>query len=617
MKERLEIPYLLRDNAILQRNIGQLFWGYTAPQKEVKLTFEDFSETTISDEKGYFSFKLPAHESAEAIDFYLSSENQERLIKNICFGDVFLLGGQSNMQLWLGRLKTRYSDEIKAAHHSTIRFFEVPQNPVFAEAKQELESGEWKYAVGEDLENLSAIGYFFAVQHYKKTKVPIGLIATAIGGTLINSWLSEQSLRQLGALPQNFAALKDKNYLKLTQELDDNYQTTYLKKMEETDKGIRENWQSIEFDASDWREANLNQSWEEKETYPGVVWLRKQIEIPDKLVGKKAEFRLGTFSDADDIFVNGVKVGSTEYKYPPRNYPLGKLAKSLVIAIRLKIFNFPGEIRADKAHLIVTENEILDLDCLGTWKIKRSSWLPERKAQYFVQYEPTGLFNGMIAPLKNLKFSAILWYQGESDCWQPENYGIRFCKLIQEWRNLFQQADLPFLFVQLPNCDTEKGARWAELRSEQKKALALNKTAMVVALDYGEDNDLHPLNKKAVADDLYEAYQRIAQFPNGYSSGPIAVNAKCIDQELKISFQTFCKRLISTDSGYFEIIEGGQTAKMKDYKLVGNTIKIRLPSAFALSSESRVRYNWNNTPKPFIRNENGKAAAPFELKIFF
>lgn len=617
MKEIFNIPYILRDGVILQRGMETNFWGYTGSEKRVRLFYEDYEASTLSDGEGYFAFKLPAHEAAGPLEFVLSTDEGKRTVKDIFFGDVFLLAGQSNMQLWMGRLKERYSNELQKATNKKIHFFEVPQVPSFGKREKELNSEEWKCAVGDNLEALSGIGYFFAKQHYEETQVPVGLISTAVGGTPINSWLSEQSLKALGLLPDNFTSLKNEDYIRQIQKLDQHYQEDYQRLCEASDKGMTEHWEIVDFDDSKWEEEQLNEEWDDKHCYPGIIWFRKCIEIPENMVGKSAEFRLGTFTDADEIFVNGNLVGSTEYKYPPRNYSIGELTKKLTIAIRLKIYNFPGEIKIDKRHLIVSGLETLDLDVLGPWKMKRSCWLPERKEEYFLQNEPTGLFNGMIAPLKNLKFSAILWYQGESDGWRPENYGLRFCKLIQEWRQLFNQSDLPFLFVQLPNCGTEIGSRWPELRREQEKALVLNWTAMVVALGYGEDNDLHPLNKKNIAEKLYDSYLNINNFSNGYCSGPLAIEAIYKEKEINILFQTFGKRLISDYSGYFEIYEEGRIKKMKNYHLVNNGIKIRLPSSYVPSQTSYLRYNWNNTPKPFIRDNKGSPAAPFELKIGF
>ncbi|RZI48343.1 sialate O-acetylesterase [Lactococcus kimchii] len=619
MKKGIFIPFLLRSGAILQRNIENLFWGYTSPRTEISLSFEKFRETAKSNDEGYFSFSLPAHRGSEDLDFTLWTDEEIMTLKNIAFGDLFLLGGQSNMQLGMGRLKTLYSDELENANNIKIRFFQVPQQPEFNAPRTELYSGKWKYAIGADLEELSGIGYFFAKRHYEKVEVPVGLISTAVGGTPINSWLSEQSLKTLNLLPENFESLKNDDYIEVSQELDDDYQAQYLKKLDETDKGLKENYQTAEFDDNLWKEVPLNQEWQDLYRYPGVIWLRKRLKIPIEWIGEKAKFRLGTFSDADEIFVNGKKVGSTDYKYPPRNYPIEKLSEAITIAIRLKIFNFPGGIRADKDHLIIVGDKEMDLNQAGLWKIKRSNWMPEKKEQFFIQYKETGLFNGMIAPLKNLKFSAILWYQGESDAWHPQAYGLRFCKLIKEWRNLFKQNELPFLYVQLPNCGTEIGALWSEIRVEQEKALSLAHTAMVVSLGYGEDNDLHPLNKKGLADELYGSYEKLEFFPTGYCTGPRPRKLQYSkeNKEIHVSFQTYGESLSVEKNGYFEILTEGRKTKVKEYQVIDNdNLRIRLPDdTVVVNGERWLSYNWSNTPVPFIKNKIGTAAVPFKIKF--
>ncbi|WP_349651507.1 hypothetical protein [Lactococcus lactis] len=93
MKSSIFIPYLLRDGAILQRNQENRFWGYTGSEQEVILSYEEIILKTKSDEKGYFDIILPAHEVSEGIDFKISTVDAEIVLKDICFGDVFLLGG--------------------------------------------------------------------------------------------------------------------------------------------------------------------------------------------------------------------------------------------------------------------------------------------------------------------------------------------------------------------------------------------------------------------------------------------------------------------------------------------------------------------------------------------
>lgn len=614
MKSSIFIPYLLRDGAILQRNQRNHFWGYTGSEQEVTLLYEEIILKTKSDEKGYFDIILPAHEVSESIDFKISTVDAEIILKDICFGDVFLLGGQSNMQLWMERLKTRYPDEIKQAKNPWIRYFEVPQEPSFDNIKTELTSGQWKRAIGEDLKNLSGIGYFFAKEKFSEDGVPIGLIATAVGGTPLNVWLSEESLTKFNSLSPSYNALKNKEYLKEIQNIDKLYQDSYQKLCEETDEGLHQSWQDPNLDDRDWAEISLSETWNEKYTFPGTLWLRKILEISDEFIGKERELRLGTMTDADVIYINGKKIGNTDYKYPPRNYKISKLTKSFTIAIRLKIYNAPGGITHSKPHILLVGENRLDLN--HGWKIKRSSRLPERHKEYFINYEPTGLYNGMIATLQKLKFAAILWYQGESDAGSPQNYGPRFRELIESWRKLFKQPNLPFLYVQLPNCDTEKEADWARLREEQKEGLKISRTAMVVTIGDGEDDDLHPLNKKDIAHKLLNAYHNVKLFPKGYCTGPLAKEAiQAKKNVIIISFETFGKKFSVEENKAFELFQGGHCYKLRDYRQVEEQIILELPATLSLQPDVKIRYNWSNAPQAFIWNEEGYPASPFELNI--
>ncbi|MGO2645697.1 MAG: sialate O-acetylesterase, partial [Lactococcus cremoris] len=524
------------------------------------------------------------------------------------------LGGQSNMQLWMERLKTRYPEEIEQANNPLIRYFEVPEEPTFDKIQTELSSGKWKRAIGEDLKNFSGIGYFFAKEKFSKDNVPIGLITTAVGGTPLNAWLSEESLTKLNSLPLSYNALKNREYLKEIQELDKLYQDNYQKLCEETDKGFYQSWQKPSLDDSDWAEISLSETWNADYTFPGVLWLRKKLELPEEFVGMEGEVRLGTMTDADVIYVNGKKVGSTDYKYPPRNYKISKLTKNLTIAIRLKVYNAPGGITSSKPHILLVGEKYLDLN--HGWKIRRSSTLPERHKAYFINYEPTGLYNGMIAPLQKLKFVAILWYQGESDAGQPKTYGTRFRELIESWRILFKQPNLPFLYVQLPNCETEKEADWAGLREEQKEGLKISRTAMVVTIGDGEDDDLHPLNKKDVAHKLLDAYDNVELFPNGYCTGPLAKGAVQTQKNaIILLFDTFGKEFSIEKNKAFELFQGGYIYKLKNCRQVGEQIILEVPENLSLNADAKIRYNWSNAQQAFIWNEEGYPASPFELKI--
>ena len=101
----------------------------------------------------------------------------------------------------------------------------------------------------------------------------------------------------------------------------------------------------------------------------GSVWFRRSFDLPDELAGKSARLFLRTMVDRDEVFVNGVKVGGTEYQYPPRKYDIPEgLTKSIgnSIVIRLCVEYGLGRITPDKEYKIFNDEAQVRLD--GTWK---------------------------------------------------------------------------------------------------------------------------------------------------------------------------------------------------------------------------------------------------------
>jgi sialate O-acetylesterase len=137
---------------------------------------------------------------------------------------------------------------------------------------------------------------------------------------------------------------------------------------------------------------------------------------------------------------------------------------------------------------------------------------------------PTGLFNGMIAPLGSFPIRGVIWYQGEANVDRASEYRELFPALIRAWRTHWGMENLPFHFVQLANFkDVEEfpgESSWAELREAQALALQLPNTGMAVAIDVGDALDIHPRNKQTVGhrlatSALYGVYGRKEIVPCG------------------------------------------------------------------------------------------------------
>ena len=114
---------------------------------------------------------------------------------------------------------------------------------------------------------------------------------------------------------------------------------------------------------------------------------------------------------------------------------------------------------------------------------------------------PSVLYNKMIHPLIPLAFKGVIWYQGETNVDKPEQYTTLFPTLIKSWREEWKQGDFPFYFVQIAPFNYETHPLSAAfLREAQSKTLSVPNTGMVVTMDIGNADDIHPKQKKPVGE---------------------------------------------------------------------------------------------------------------------
>ena len=124
---------------------------------------------------------------------------------------------------------------------------------------------------------------------------------------------------------------------------------------------------------------------------------------------------------------------------------------------------------------------------------------------------------------------------------------------------------------------------------------------MVVTIGDGEDDDLHPLNKKDVAHKLLNAYHNVKLFPNGYCIGPLAKEAiQAKKNVIILSFETFGKKINIEKDKDFELFQEGHSYEVSDYHQVEEKITLELPATLSLQPDAKIRYNWGNAPQAFI-----------------
>jgi sialate O-acetylesterase len=350
----------------------------------------------------------------------------------------------------------------------------------------------------------------------------------------------------------------------------------------------------------------------------GVVWFRREIYLPAKIAGKRAMLILGRIVDADSVFINGTFVGTTGYQYPPRRYNIPKnlLKESKnTISVRIISNSGVGGFVPDKLYAIVCEGDTVDL--AGKWQYKLGAEMEPLGGQTFVRWKPVGLYNAMIAPLLNFNIKGVLWYQGESNAEKPLEYRKLLPTLITDWRTHWKQGNFPFIIVQLPNFMEQKNlpaeSNWALFRESQLKALSVSNTGLVVAIDLGEWNDIHPLKKKDIGIRLALQTEKLACGDKKVvSSGPIYSSMKVSGNRIVLTFNSIGSGLVAKNGDklkYFAIAG-------PDKKFVWAEAEIQQDKVIVWSNEISnpvaERYAWADDPDGAnLYNKDGLPSSPF------
>jgi sialate O-acetylesterase len=537
---------------------------------------------------------------------------------NILIGDVWVCAGQSNMEHQMKLHNVYYSKEIASANYPEIRQFKIADVTNLISPQQDLPSGSWKYANPTDVKDFSAVAYFFAKALYEKYHVPIGIINASWGGVPIESMMSEESLQSFPNILKTVKKNKDTAYVNETNRKAF-AETQTIKKPE--DKGITEKWFDTSYTAKEWHRIAIPGYWEDQgiKDLDGIVWYRKEINVPASMTNVSAKVFFGRIVDADELYINGVKVGSTGYKYPQRRYTIPdgvlKPGKNLFV-IRVTNNSGKGGFVPGKPYKLIANNDTIDLTGYLQYKVGAVFTSHDLSKTIALQNQPTALYNSMIAPLINYNLKGFVWYQGESNTGKPDEYAKLQPAMINDWRSKWKEGDIPFLFVQLPgfmdyNYLPSK-SEWAEFREAQAKSLAVPNTAMAVAIDVGEWNDVHPDRKKPVGDRLALAAEKIAYKEKIVYSGPLYQSSKIEDDKIIISFSNTGSGLTTNDGeapGEFAIAGEDKKFFWANAKIEGDKIIVWSND---IKEPKYVRYAWADDPvNPNLINKENLPAAPF------
>lgn len=621
----VKLPSIVGDHMVLQRDTKLNIWGWADPGEKVSVTFLDKTHKTKADQDGNWSVSLKPIAAGGPYTMTIEGNNSLTL-EDIMIGDVWLCSGQSNMTHMFNRWTEEYAAEIAASDVPAIRQFYVPTTPILTGPQDDVPGQEWKHANPENLLNFTVVGYFFAKRLHDTYDIPQGIIMSCVGGTLIEAWTSEEGFKEFPDQLDTIAQNKDTEYVdrinaeaKADRDANPGPQTT--------DAGNTGpvKWYEPSYEPLNWKPINVPGYWEDQgiRNLDGVVWYRREFDIPESMTGTEALVKLGRIRNADDVYVNGQRIGGVGYEYPQRRYKIAagilKPGKNLFV-VRVNNYGGSGGFIPDKPYELIANGQSIDLK--GTWHYKVGQVYRPNPYNYKrginAQSQPTSLYNGMIAPLTNYAIAGALWYQGESNAGNPDAYAKYLPNLIADWRSHFGIKKLPFFIAQLPNfmdvdyLPAESG--WAKMREVQMQT-ALNDpfVATGVNIELGEWNDIHPGNKGEVGERLALLARKLVYGEKDLvAAGPIFKSQKIEGNKIILSFDHTGSGLVSTNGealAHFAIAGDDKNFVWGTATIEGNTVVV---SSDEIQEPKYVRYAWADNPDfANLGNEEGLPAAPF------
>ncbi|MFN3304783.1 MAG: sialate O-acetylesterase [Roseateles sp.] len=605
------------DHMVLQREQPIRIWGRASPGQTltVELAGRKASATVGAD--GRWSATLPALKAGGPHALRVQGDGRLEL-RDVLIGDVWLLGGQSNMEWPLAQTDTG-PQEVSSPQNAQLRHLRVPLRASLT-PEADIAPASWVVAEAGKVGEFSAVGYHFARQMQAVQGVPIGLVNTAWGGSHLETWMRRELVQQDPALATALKALpaSGEEFVRQRRELIEGRVKAWQPSLP---------WQGVDPVAwsaagnidADWPMLNAPGVWEGQglADVDGIVWLRRKLELTEAQAAGPAQLHLAKVDDCDEVWVNGQRVGGQCGYDQTRRYelPTGVLRQGANwIAVRVTDSGGGGGFHGDASSMRL-DTAAGAVPLAGPWRARvervRIATTPTANDA------PTLAHNGLIAPLHGLKFRGALWYQGESNTGRAAAYAADFRKLITDWRTQFGQPRLPFFFVQLASYLPLQNNRlghggWAELRDAQAQALKLPHTGMAVAIDVGDAADIHPRNKRALGYRLAQLALRDLGLRATPATGPQLLGAEVRGNEVWLHFKHTAGGLRTTRAG--EPLRGFMVAGA-DRRFVPANARIEGDAVVLGSTEVAIpqaaRYAWVDNPmESNLVGGDGLPAAP-------
>ena len=611
-ESEVTLPRLFGDGMVVQREETISVWGKGVPGENVRVSLAGAITSGTVEADSTWLLKLP---ELPAGGPYVLEVNQ-RKINDVYIGDVWVAGGQSNME-W--RLKSQVigaEKEFSEGGNPQIRFFKVP-NSYSAVKLDDVVGGEWKVADSVNMKDFSAIGWFFAKRNNAEKKVPVGIIESNWGGTPVEGWTDAEILAEMEGSFNEQATDVIENNESWDAKLKENEANRQKRDsmVSKPDSLTAMKVAELGYDDANWRKINLPQA----NPLQHIAWARKKFTVANTA---GVVLHLPNIDQMAYVYLNGQLLHYKDWgiELPELEIPSDMLLTGTnVLTIRaINTWNNQPSIGKSDEMYLLQSGKKTSLE--GTWTYSNSAVEPQLPKVEWYNWMPGMMYNAMIVPITKYTIKGAIWYQGESNAGRPEEYKALFSAMITNWRDDWGLGNFPFLFVQLANFMERKAVQpessWAFLREAQTQTLELPNTGMVTIIDIGEADDIHPRNKKDVGERLWLQARKVAFGEKNLASGPQFDSLYRQGNELMIKFRSVGEGLRLTEGDTLKGFIAGK--ENGDFQQVGamifnkESVKVVLPDGL---EAGEIRYAWADNPEVNLVNNLNLPAEPFRRKF--
>lgn len=621
---------LFADHMVFPRDRVAPVWGWAAPGAKVHVALAGAQADAVAGADGRWQAGLGPVAAGGPFELSVSGAAAQPIVRrDVLVGDVWLFSGQSNMEMGLGGAEGGMDEVGRAGEATGLRLLYVGKRA--AGAPHPIPVGgpmAWQLPGPGTTGGFSAVAWFTSRALQRELKVPVGVVSCAWSGSNIRGWMSSGALERLGLYQDELAALKPLAAAEAAggppvpaQEMAsiDGWWAA-------NDPGTAGAWQGA--DAAEagaaWRDFTVPNPWSALGApADGVVWIRRDIELPPAAAGRPGRLFLGGVLDEEVTWVNGVQVGSTGGWTLPRSHAVPeKILRpgKNRIAIRTRSAGSRGGAVSAAGDWHLDVQGLAPVSIAGAWRFAHSAPAAGLKPKPEPTFQggnrsPTMMYNGGIAGLAPFAFAGVGWYQGEQDAGNRDYYRL-LPAFIADWRATFADPKLPFVVVQLPGFhnrvpDPVEAQVWFGLVRDAQLAAARSVpgVGLAVSVDLGDANDVHPKKKREVGERAARAALGVA-YGREDGGGALFAGATAVGGAMRVTFTRAHQPLSlrpGTPTG-FAVAGADRVWRHATARIDGDAVVVSAPE---VPAPVAVRYGWAENPPVTLWDAAGIPASPF------